>query len=238
MGFTARQNRVYCPSAGPALLPEGTAEDSDLRMEGPMTPQERGPSPDLEGRRDDSLLPFLHEGTRPAVAELERRYGDALRRRGAQLLGDAALAEDVVQEVMLLCCQGPEAKLPEQELRAWLYRVTKNRCMDELRKRKVRAAQRIDDGAPSKPGVMPPDPLTSPSGKVWKRERATALRELIGRFPPELREVLMLRYFENRSRDQIGRELGLSQAVVKSRLVKAVAMLRQQLQKLREDSLG
>jgi RNA polymerase sigma-70 factor (ECF subfamily) len=207
-----------------------------------MNPEEptppRGADRPLEERRDDSLIPFLQAGQREAVAELERRYGEALRRRCADLLGDSAQAEDVVQDLMMQCCKADEARLPEHELRAWMYRVARNRCLDELRKRKVRAARPVDDGTPSQPALMPVDPITSPSGRVLKRERMFVLRDMIDAFPDDLREVLILRYFENRSREEIGRELGLSESVVKARLVKAVAKLRRHLVDLREDSVG
>ena len=66
----------------------------------------------LHERRDDSLIPYLQRGVRVAVVELERRYGAALRRRATQLLGDPAIAEDMAQDIMLLCCKGEEGKLP------------------------------------------------------------------------------------------------------------------------------
>lgn len=189
----------------------------------------------LEQRRDDSLLPYLRRGVRVAVSELERRYGGALRRRAAQLLDDQALAEDMVQDIMLQCCRGREAKLPESQLRAWLYRALRNRCTDELRKRRVRKSRRLDEPTPSLAGDVPVDPRTSPGSRVAKQEQSAALVQLIGTFEPKLREVLILRYFERRSRDEIAQELGISRSVVKARLVKAVAKLRE---KTRERSQG
>lgn len=190
----------------------------------------------LRERRDDSLIPFLQKGVRSAVSELERRYGDALRRRATRLLDDPALAEDVVQDLMLHCCKGEEGRLPERKLRAWLYRALRNRCTDELRKRKVRVARRIDDGRSSVIGDMPPDPRTLPSSKVAKFEQAAGLMRVIDDFDPRMREILILRYFENRPRAEIATELGISESVVKSRLVKAVALLRTKLVQVRGDS--
>jgi RNA polymerase sigma-70 factor (ECF subfamily) len=190
----------------------------------------------LDQRRDDSLIPYLQKGVRAAVSELERRYGDALRRRAGRLLNDPSLAEDMVQELMLQCCRGEEGKLPERQLRAWLYRSLRNRCTDELRKRRVRTARRIDEPTPSHAGEVPIDPLTSPGSKVAKFEQLNALMHLIDGFEPKLREVLVLRYFENRSRSEIGEELGISESVVKARLVKAVAKLREKLSEVRKGS--
>lgn len=203
------------------------------------TPQEPGKVPEeisrLQERRDDSLIPYLQRGVRVAVSELERRYGAALRHRAAQLLDDANMAEDMVQELMLQCCRGEEAKLPSAQLRAWLYKALRNRCMDELRKRRVRKARRLDVPSPSLAGDMPPDTITSPGSKAVKREQSQAIRELIEQFDPKLREVLLLRYFEHRSREEIAEQLGISHSVVKARLVKAVAKLREMTQ---SDSRG
>ena len=191
---------------------------------------------ELRERNDDSLIPYLQKGVRHAVSELERRYGDPLRRRATRLLDDAAMAEDMVQDIMMRCCGGDNAKLPERQLRAWLYKSLRNRCTDELRKRKVRVARRIDEGTPSMFGDMPIDPLTSPISKVAKFEQASALMHVIDTFEAEMREVLIMRYFENCSRGEIAEELGLSESVVKSRLVKAVATLRRKLARLRDTS--
>ena len=73
---------------------------------------------ELRDRNDDSLIPYLQKGVRHAVSELERRSGDPLRRRATRLLDDAAMAEDMVQDIMMRCCGGDEAKLPERQLRA------------------------------------------------------------------------------------------------------------------------
>ena len=190
----------------------------------------------LRHRNDDSLIPYLQKGVRHAVSELERRYGDPLRRRATRLLSDPAMAEDMVQDIMLRCCGADDAKLPERQLRAWLYRSLRNRCTDELRKRRVRVARRIDDGAPSMIGDMPIDPLTSPGSKAIKFEQASALMHLIDGFEDDMREVLVMRYFENRSRGEISEELGISESVVKVRLVKAVASLRRKLASIRDAS--
>lgn len=207
---------------------------SPLGTSGMSCPENSSPSSDevsrLDGRRDDSLIPYLQKGVRAAVSELERRYGAALRRRAAQLLDDRALAEDMAQEIMLQCCRGEEAKLPEGQLRAWLYRSLRNRCTDELRKRRLRKARRIEEARPSQVGEVPVDPRTSPGSKVVKLEQSAALLQLIDTFPPELRRVLILRYFEHRSRDEIAEQLGISHSVVKARLVKAVARLRREIQ--------
>ena len=203
------------------------------------TPQEPVKNPEeisrLQERRDDSLIPYLQRGVRVAVTELERRYGVALRHRAAQLLDDPNMAEDMVQELMLLCCRGEEAKLPSAQLRAWLYKSLRNRCMDELRKRRVRKARRLDEPTPSLVGDMPPDTITSPGSKAANREQSKAIRELLEQFDPKLREVLVLRYFEHRSREEIAERLGISHSVVKARLVKAVAKLREMT---RSDSRG
>ncbi len=183
---------------------------------------------------DQDLLRDLQEGSDAAVARLERQYAGELRLFSQRMLGDAAAAEDVVQDVLARCCALSRAQAPNRSVRGWLYQLARNRCIDLLRKRRERSLPGQKSGSP---GVLPVDPCTTPSGKALKRERAMRILGCLDQLDDELRAVIVLRYFQDLSRDQIAEAMDLSPRSVKSRIGKAILELRRLLGSLGDSAL-
>lgn len=179
---------------------------------------------------DRLLLERLRRKDSNAIAAIERRYGPELRLFARRMLADAQAAEDVVQDLLAVCCQLTAESLPETSLRGWLYQVCRRRCID-LNRRKRASAASDDRGlrAPQSNLDNAVDPLTTPSGKALKRDRALRLLAVLRDMDEDLRSVILLRYFQDLPRDEIAEALGLSLAGAKARLSRAVEELRQRL---------
>lgn len=184
---------------------------------------------------DQTLLRDLQDGADAAVARLERQYAGELQLFSQRMLGDAAAAEDVVQDVLARCCALSREQAPNRSVRGWLYQLARNRCIDLLRKRRERSlpGQKSDGGG----GLLPIDPCTTPSGKALKRERALRILGCLDELDDELRAVIVLRYFQDLSRDQIAEAMDLSPRAVKSRIGKAILALRRLLGSLGDSGL-
>ena len=175
--------------------------------------------------------------------EIERRFGPELRRFCRRMVFNEALAEDIVQDVIAVSCEkadDPRSVLPPNEphrMRGWLYRVARNRCIDELRK--MRPEVRLSAIQSSRVALgdrMPIDPLTTPAGKAVKAERVEAAQAALDGLDDDLRSVLIMRVYQDLSREEIAQVVGLSVAGVKARLAKATRMLRESLHRLDESS--
>jgi RNA polymerase sigma-70 factor (ECF subfamily) len=195
------------------------------------------PSTTRLSQDDRLLMERLRVGDGRAIAAIERRYGDELRLFCRRMLGDVARAEDVVQDVLATCCRLEAASLPTHSIRGWLYQVARRRCIDVQRKRHAdappaaraaRGAQRSFDHAI--------DPLTTPAGKALKRDRAVRILAVLQELDEDLRSVVVMRYFQELSRDEIAEAIGLSVAGTKARLSKAMDVLRMKLQQF-DDSM-
>ncbi len=202
-----------CPSDGPGH-----------NMNAPQPPPPLTPD-------DLDLARRLRAGDPQALAAIEGRLGGELRLFCRRMLDDPQAAEDVVQDILLTCCRLPEESLPQHSLRGWLYQIARRRCIDLLRRQRnpvVPAARAARRTARSFEHAV--DPLTTPSGKALKRDRALKVLECLSKLDEELRSVIVMQYFQELSREEIAEAIGLSLAGTKARLSRAMQELRRQMQ--------
>jgi RNA polymerase sigma-70 factor (ECF subfamily) len=151
----------------------------------------------------------------------ERAFAQILRAYETPIFGDRALAEDLTQEVFVRVFQA----LPRFSLRCkfttWLFQVTKNRVLDELRARERRphSVVAIED-APRLEIVDPPVERLETIEAVWR-----AVREL----NPDLKMALLLRDVAGLPYNEIADSLEITLATVKWRIFKAREEVQQAL---------
>ncbi|MGE0479922.1 MAG: RNA polymerase sigma factor [Phycisphaerae bacterium] len=187
--------------------------------------------------REREFLARLRTGDAEAIVALERRHGDELRAFCRRMLSDADAAQDIVQDVLTTCCRVEPEALPTQSIRGWLYQLARRRCIDALRKRRETAppaARGVRRVQPTYDDAI--DPVTTPAGRALKRDRAARLLAVLDELDDDLRSVVVMRYFQNLSREEIAEAVGLTLAGAKARLSKAMEVLREKLAGL--DSSG
>ncbi|MEM1343121.1 MAG: sigma-70 family RNA polymerase sigma factor, partial [Pseudomonadota bacterium] len=152
---------------------------------------------------DAALLARFALGDRTAARALTERLLPAALRQAWRILGDEQEAEDVAQEAMLrLWRQAPEWRTGEARVSTWLYRVTRNLCIDRLRRR--RPVTDLDD-APE-----PSDPAPSVLTRLAQSEESRALARAILALPERQRDALVLRHFDGLGNPEIAERLACS----------------------------
>jgi RNA polymerase sigma-70 factor (ECF subfamily) len=141
---------------------------------------------------------------------------DACYRLAAVLLGDRLEAEDATHEAILRAQRSWSSVRDPAAASAWLDRIVVNECRDRLRRRRVARAV-VSGQAAALEAAGPPE-----SGV---HERA-ALREALARLSPDHRIVIVLRYLDDLSVDEIARRTGAPAGTVKSRIHHATRQLR------------
>ncbi len=176
-------------------------------------------APLLRLRSDEQLVASFRDGNNEAFRVIYDRYRQRLFAYTRQMLPGARQdAEDALQDVFVRAFGGLRANDRDLALRAWLYRIAHNRCIDELRR-------------PAPPGpelmelVRPPqhDPIA-------EAEQREALRRLIAdvrRLPGQQRSALLMRELAGMSYLEIADALAISVPAVKSLLVRARVGLAQ-----------
>ncbi|MCA9244653.1 MAG: sigma-70 family RNA polymerase sigma factor [Phycisphaerales bacterium] len=175
---------------------------------------------------DDTLMQRLRDGNVGAAAALTRRYWDAIWRFAANYLGDESLAEDVTQDTFAKLLN-PEL-LPEGAVRPWLYKVARNRCLDIIR----RHGRSPTHNRNIRTGFDAQTQTAGPQTRMNRDERQALIRQIIDQMPDDHRSVLMLKYFEGLSREEIAGALELTDAAVKGRLARASEALRSELARI------
>lgn len=172
----------------------------------------------MSERADCELLALHARGAPGAAEELDQRYRRALVRFASGYLADAEEAEDAAQEVLMRLFSERE---PPLSPRAWLFRATRNGCLNRLRSR-----GRRPDGQPLPSSLDPEAALSGPLTRLARLEEGRELNEMLALLSEQTRELLRLRYAEGLSRDEIALVLGLEHALVKSRLYEGLKALR------------
>ena len=198
------------------------------------------------GPPDGALVTAAREGDRDAFAQLVRRYESQVFTMSMRLLSNREDARDLAQEVFLTVYQSLDRFRGDALFRTWLYRVTINRCRDEIRRRRTVKHTRpvsldglaggggdADDGRPLEPVAREPSPEAVARGHEMER----AVTEAIGRLPDDLREPIVLRDVQDLAYDEIAGVLEVPVGTVRSRLNRARTRLAQMLQPILEGGL-
>src|SRR5262245_57327004 len=167
---------------------------------------------------------------RKALADLYERHQTRVFNTAYRVLGSTADAQDVTQEVFLHVADRIGSFRGDSSRTSWVYRVTVNLAIDARRRASRRPFVKGGEGegtpgdaADARPGTASP-PL-DPVAAAEREESERRVHAALDRLSPKLRAVVVLRYFENLSYEDIADVMQTSIGTVKSRLNRAHAAL-------------
>lgn len=155
-------------------------------------------------------------GDREALDELLRAAQSPLFRYVRGLVGDASLAEDVLQDVLVLICRKLRWLRDPALFRPWAYRIASRRALRVLRRERRRAGRSLEE-LEIEPAAPPPR---------LEPELAASLPSLLAAASPASRAVLGLHYVEEMSIQEAASVLGIPVGTAKSRLSYGLAAVR------------
>jgi len=155
------------------------------------------------------------------LGRLMEVMGGSLLSYANRLLGDSYTAEEVCQDAMYKAWCHMESLEPTSQLRAWLFKVTRNAALDVLRSQRHQATAALADDLL--------DPTPGPETELERKAFVEALHEALHRLPPHYTSVLSLRLLEGYSYRDIAEELNLPLGTVKSRLRNGLQYLSREL---------
>ncbi|MBW8041538.1 MAG: RNA polymerase sigma factor [Planctomycetes bacterium] len=184
--------------------------------------------PDLEKLTDAELLARFADGDETAFREIVNRYKNGLYAFLRQFLNHRDMVEDAFQETFLQLFTSRDSFDTSRPLRPWLFTIAANKAKDALRKRQRTSA--INIGTIADAQEMSFDDVlntlasdsTLPYEELQKNETASRVGEIITKMPENLREILILAYFDKFSYKQMAQILSIPIGTVKSRLHTAV----------------
>jgi RNA polymerase sigma-70 factor (ECF subfamily) len=165
---------------------------------------------------DVELVERARSGDRRSFDDLLRRHDDRMRGLAYRLLADRHAMDDALQEAYLKAFKGLHRFKAGSDFGTWLYRVTYNACIDELRKRK-------------RSPVTTEDPIDPESGRPGPEREVTAsetVRTALAGLPVDQRVTVVLVDGEGFDHREAADILGVAPGTVASRLHRARAALR------------
>ncbi len=170
-------------------------------------------APLLRLRSDEQLIALFRGGNEDAFSVMHDRYRPRIFAYARQMLsGSRQDAEDAVQDVFVRAYGALRADDRPIVLRAWLYRVAHNRCIDAMRRPSPAAADVFD---------VQRGPIQDPLAVAERREDLRQLVHDVRALPPQQRSALLMRELEGLSYDELAAALGTTVPAVKSLLVRA-----------------
>ena len=173
---------------------------------------------------DNDAIVRCQNGEREAFRHLVDEYRDVLFGTAVLMTGDRAVAEEQVQEALLSAWRGIRGFRLGRPVKPWLLRILVNAVLSHQRRRTLSTVQ-LDSGGRGEPDYGGPDPADT----LDALENQLELRRAIADLSPDHRQVVALRYFAGLTVPEVARTLGIREGTVKSRLHRALAILRQQM---------
>jgi RNA polymerase sigma-70 factor (ECF subfamily) len=179
----------------------------------------------LETVSDEWLAAAVGRNDEPALAEIYRRYGGAMISLAKRVLRDHAMAEEVVQEVLLRLWRRPERfDGGRGTLRTFLLGDVHGRSVDIVRSEVARKRREERDAV-----MTLHEHAEAPEAGLLEQATATALREAIAGLAEGEREAIELAYFGGHSYREVAEMLDQPEGTIKSRIRSGLARLGQDL---------
>ncbi len=188
--------------------------------------------PAAQNAAENAFLEALKSGDRAAFARLVETHSTRIYRLALKILGDPQDAEDVLQDTFVKALRALPSFEGRSSLSTWLYRIAVNEALMMVRKRRADVVS-IDEEKEDQEGEAEPveiiDWCCLPEGDLLSAEARRFLDTAVQRLSPALRAVFVLRDIEGLSVKEAAETLGLTEATVKTRLLRARLKLREAL---------
>ena len=161
---------------------------------------------------------------RAAYQCLFLRFGPRVKALMIKSGADASMAEDLVQDVMLILWRKAALYSPERgSVAAWVFTIARNRRIDKLRRQSPQAYDDIDD-------LDLESPDASGEEEVHVRQQSSLVSAAVAQLPPDQKRVIELSFIHDMPQVDIAQELGVPLGTVKSRMRLAYGKLRERLE--------
>src|ERR1700741_5329362 len=180
---------------------------------------------------DEIIVERALSGDPEAFGEIVRRWERRIFALAFGMLGREDEARDATQETFLSAFRNLRGFRGEAKVSSWLHRIAVNQCISRQRRAKVRGESALEDEQENPAGSFAAPATESPVHVVEGRQETLAVRRAINSLPVELRQVVVMKEFEELTFREIADVLDLPLSTVKSRLYTALKQLQMRLQK-------
>jgi len=182
-------------------------------------------------KSDEALAVEAKRGSEEAFRELVERFHRPVYALIVRIVRQPELAEDLSQETFLKAWKALARFDPERRFSSWIFKIAHNSALDELRRGGLETVSLDapfagDDEPPELPADLAAE---NPLLRTLARESGRLLERAISRLRPAYRGILLLRFAQEMSYDEIAEVLGLPLGTVKIHIFRARAELLREM---------
>src|ERR1043165_3464678 len=177
---------------------------------------------------DETIVERALSGDADAFGEIVRRWERRIFALTYGILGREEDARDATQETFLAAFRNLRGFRGEAKVSSWLHRIAVNQCLTRQRRAKVRNESALDDAPETEFAATVAE---SPASVAEGRQRTVAVRRALNGLPLELRQIVVMKEFEELTFREIAETLELPLSTVKSRLYTGLKQLQLRLEK-------
>jgi RNA polymerase sigma-70 factor (ECF subfamily) len=181
---------------------------------------------------DEQLVELAVSRDSEAFGEIVKRWERKIFALCFGMLGREDDARDAAQETFIAAYRNLANFRGEAKVSSWLHRIAVNQCLTVKRRAKTRSEEYLDDDDGSEERVFVAPLHHSPSRKAEQAERLKLVRNAVSSLPTDLRQVIVMKEFEEMTFQEISDTLEIPLSTVKSRLYTALKQLRMKLERV------
>ena len=178
-------------------------------------------------RNELGLIERAARGDGAAFSDLMAVHEAKMYAVALRMCGNHEDAQDCLQDAMIRIYRAISGFKGQSSFSTWVYRITTNTCLDELRRRKTRQNTSLDGLLDA--GWSPSDDMDTPERHALASERRREISRAIAELPEDMRAAIILRDVQGFAYDEIAEMLGANVGTIKSRISRGREKLREKL---------
>lgn len=180
---------------------------------------------------DEQLVELAVRENPDAFGEIVRRWERKIFALCFGMLAREDEAKDAAQETFISAYRNLKNFRGDAKVSSWLHRIAVNQCLTVKRRQKSRSESFLDDEANEGERVFVAPTRLMPSKTAEQNERLSLVRQAVQSLPADLKQVIVMKEFEEMTFQQISEILELPLSTVKSRVYTALKQLRMKLER-------
>lgn len=180
---------------------------------------------------DEQLVEIAVKEDPDVFGEIVKRWERKIFALCFGMLAREDEAREAAQETFISAYRNLANFRGEAKVSSWLHRIAVNQCLTKKRRDKVRAENSLDDENLVNEARFAAPPTFSPARISEQNERSKLIRQAVSALPAELKEVIIMKEFQEMTFQEISETLNIPPSTVKSRVYTALKQLRMKLEK-------
>jgi RNA polymerase sigma factor (sigma-70 family) len=184
---------------------------------------EVNPNFSANARNDFNLVSRAKDGDQKAYAELMQRYKDSIYFMALKMVNNKDDAMDLTVETFGKAFENLEKYKPDFAFSTWLFRIATNNCIDFIRKKRLNVVSlhtlSEEDGEEKHMQVRAEG--LNPEETSIKKQESEKLKNIVEQLPIRYRKLIILRYYDELSYEEIAQQLDIPLGTVKAQLFRA-----------------